>query len=76
MFWHGIPLLTPARGGRNGGHRRTFRFQAVRATAVHAFSLRTVGDYIGLQWGLIGFVLLPVVLSGLGLTAWRGGLTA
>ncbi|MBV8927258.1 MAG: glycosyltransferase family 39 protein [Bradyrhizobium sp.] len=50
----------------------SFRFQAVRATAVHEFSLRTLGDYIGLQWGLVGFVLLPVVLSGLALTAWRG----
>jgi hypothetical protein len=50
----------------------SFRFQAVRATAVHEFSLRTFGDYIGLQWGLVGFVLLPVVLSGLVLTAWRG----
>jgi 4-amino-4-deoxy-L-arabinose transferase-like glycosyltransferase len=50
----------------------SFRFQAVRATSVHEFSLRTVGDYIGLQWGLVGFVLLPVVLSALALTAWRG----
>jgi 4-amino-4-deoxy-L-arabinose transferase-like glycosyltransferase len=50
----------------------SFRFQAVRATAAHEFSLRTVGDYIGLQWGLVGFVLFPVVLSGLVLTAWRG----
>ena len=50
----------------------SFRFQAVRATAVHEFSLRTVGDYIGLQWGLVGFVLFPVVLSALGFTAWRG----
>jgi hypothetical protein len=39
---------------------------------VHEISLRTVGDYIGLQFGLVGFVLLPVVLSGLTLTAWRG----
>ena len=50
----------------------SFRFQVVRATAVHEFSLRTVGDYFGLQWGLVGFVLFPVVLSGLVLTAWRG----
>src|SRR5215470_17944985 len=50
----------------------SFRFQLVRATADHDFSLRTVGDYIGLQWGLVGFVLFPVVLSGLLLTAWRG----
>jgi 4-amino-4-deoxy-L-arabinose transferase-like glycosyltransferase len=50
----------------------SFRFQLVRATATHEISLRTVGDYIGLQFGLVGFVLLPVVLSGLALTAWRG----
>jgi len=50
----------------------SFRFQLVRATATHQVSLRTVGDYIGLQFGLVGFVLLPVVLSGLTLTAWRG----
>jgi 4-amino-4-deoxy-L-arabinose transferase-like glycosyltransferase len=50
----------------------SFRFQFVRATATHELSLRTVGDYIGLQFGLVGFILLPVVLSGLALTAWRG----
>ena len=50
----------------------SFKFQFVRATATHEMSLRTVGDYIGLQFGLVGFVLLPVVLSGLTLTAWRG----
>src|ERR1700737_789623 len=50
----------------------SFRFQFVRATATHELSLRTVGDFIGLQCGLVGFILLPVVLSGLALTAWRG----
>ena len=50
----------------------SFRFQLVRATAMREFSLRTLGDYIGLQWGLVGFVLFPVVLSGVALTAWRG----
>jgi 4-amino-4-deoxy-L-arabinose transferase-like glycosyltransferase len=50
----------------------SFRFQLVRATATHEVSLRTIGDYIGLQFGLVGFVLLPVVLSGVALTAWRG----
>jgi hypothetical protein len=44
----------------------------VRATATHGWSLRTVGDFIGLQFGLVGFILLPVVLSALALTAWRG----
>ena len=50
----------------------SFGFQLVRATATHPFSLRTVGDYLALQFGLVGFILLPVVLSGLTLTAWRG----
>ncbi len=50
----------------------SFKFQSVRATAAHEISGRTVGDYIGLQFGLVGFVLLPVVLSGLALTARRG----
>ncbi|WP_404546348.1 glycosyltransferase family 39 protein [Bradyrhizobium sp. USDA 223] len=50
----------------------SFRFQGVRATANYGISLRTIGDYVGLQFGLVGFVLLPVVLTGLVLTAWRG----
>jgi 4-amino-4-deoxy-L-arabinose transferase-like glycosyltransferase len=50
----------------------SFRFQGVRATANYGISWRTVGDYIGLQFGLVGFVMLPVVLVGLLQTAWRG----
>jgi 4-amino-4-deoxy-L-arabinose transferase-like glycosyltransferase len=50
----------------------SFRFQGVRATANYGVSWRTTGDYIGLQFGLVGFVMLPVVLSGLAFTAWRG----
>jgi 4-amino-4-deoxy-L-arabinose transferase-like glycosyltransferase len=50
----------------------SFRFQAVRATTDHDFSWRTLGEFVGLQFGLVGFVLLPVVLSGVALTAWRG----
>ena len=54
----------------NAGHDwASFRFQLVRATSTHELSLRTVGDYIGLQFGLVGFILLPVVVSGLALTA-------
>ena len=49
-----------------------FRFQFVRAVATHPLSFRTVGEFIGMQFGLVGFVLLPVVLSGVTLTAWRG----
>ena len=50
----------------------SFRFQAVRATAAHPLELRTLGEFIGMQFGLVGFVLLPVVLTGVVLTAWRG----
>ena len=50
----------------------SFRFQFVRAVATHPLSLRTVGEFLGLQFGLVGFVLLPVVISGVALTAWRG----
>ena len=57
----------------NYGHEwASFRFQFVRAAATNEFSWRTIGDFIGLQLGLVGFVLLPVVLSGVTLTAWRG----
>jgi 4-amino-4-deoxy-L-arabinose transferase-like glycosyltransferase len=57
----------------NSGHDwASFKFQFVRVTAAHELSLRTVGEYIGLQFGLVGFILLPVVLFGLTLTAWRG----
>ncbi|WP_157043671.1 glycosyltransferase family 39 protein [Nitrobacter hamburgensis] len=57
----------------NGMHDwASFRFQFVRATATHDFMLRTLGDYIGLQFGQVGPILLPVVLFGVGLTAWRG----
>ena len=50
----------------------SFRFQAVRAIASHPWSLRTLGEFVGMQFGLVGFVLLPVVLTGVTLTAWRG----
>ncbi len=50
----------------------SFRFQFVRATADYPLSLRTVGEFIGMQFGLVGFILLPVLLLALALTAWRG----
>jgi hypothetical protein len=57
----------------NVGHDwASFRFQLVRAVAEHPLSLRTLGEFFSLQFGLVGFVLLPVVLSGVTLTAWRG----
>jgi 4-amino-4-deoxy-L-arabinose transferase-like glycosyltransferase len=50
----------------------SFRFQLVRAAATHEISLRTLGEFISLQFGLVGFILLPVVVFGVSLTAWRG----
>jgi 4-amino-4-deoxy-L-arabinose transferase-like glycosyltransferase len=50
----------------------SFRFQSVRAVATHEVSLRTVGDFFGLQFFLVGPILLPVLLSAASLTAWRG----
>ncbi|GAB1715146.1 MAG: hypothetical protein NTAFB05_01880 [Nitrobacter sp.] len=50
----------------------SFRFQFVRATAAHGVTLRTLGDYLGLQFGQVGPILLPVVLVGVAVTAWRG----
>ncbi len=50
----------------------SFRFQSVRAVATHELSLRTVGDFFGLQFFLVGPILLPVLLSAVALTAWRG----
>jgi hypothetical protein len=56
----------------NAGHDwASFRFQLVRATATHQWSFRTVADFIGLQFGLVGPILLPVVLTAAVLTAWR-----
>ena len=50
----------------------SFRFQAVRATVERDLTFRTLGEFIGMQFGLVGFVLLPVTLFATGLTAWRG----
>ena len=50
----------------------SFRFQWVRAAASTHGSLRTFGEFIGMQFCLVGFVLLPVVLTGVALTARRG----
>jgi 4-amino-4-deoxy-L-arabinose transferase-like glycosyltransferase len=67
-----LALFLPVLIWNAGHHWASFRFQFVRASATHELSLRTVGDFIGLQFGLVGFILLPVVLSGVALTAWRG----
>ena len=56
----------------NAGHDwASFRFQLVRATATHEFSLRTVGDSSGCS---SGWSVHPAAggVVGRGLTAWRG----
>ncbi len=50
----------------------SFRFQFVRAAADHAMTLRTLGDFLGVQLVMVGPVLLPVLIGGVVLTAWRG----
>jgi 4-amino-4-deoxy-L-arabinose transferase-like glycosyltransferase len=67
-----VLLFSPVLIWNQGHDWASFRFQFVRATAMHDMSLRTVGDYIGLQWALVGFIVMPMVLSALVLTAWRG----
>jgi 4-amino-4-deoxy-L-arabinose transferase-like glycosyltransferase len=50
----------------------SFRFQFIRATVNNDVSLRTLGDFLGLQFGQVGLILLPVVISAVGISAWRG----
>ncbi len=50
----------------------SFRFQFIRASSEHAFSLRTLGDFLGLQFGQVGVILLPVILSAASISLWRG----
>jgi 4-amino-4-deoxy-L-arabinose transferase-like glycosyltransferase len=57
----------------NVGHDwASFRFQFIRATTNNEASLRTLGDFLGLQFGQVGFILMPVILSAVVVTAWRG----
>ena len=57
----------------NGMHDwASFKFQFVRAAVAPPLSLARFGEFFGLQFSLVGPVLLPVVLSGVAMTAWRG----
>jgi hypothetical protein len=57
----------------NAGHDwASFKFQFIRATTNNEISLRTLGDYLGLQFGQVGPVLFPVLLSASVVTALRG----
>ena len=50
----------------------SFRFQFIRATVANDVSLRTFGDFLGLQFGQVGVILLPVVISAVSISIWRG----
>lgn len=50
----------------------SFRFQFIRVGADHGISARTVGDFLGLQFALVGLILFPVALAGAAMLAWRG----
>jgi len=50
----------------------SFKFQFVRAAVAPPLSLERFGEFLGLQFSLVGPVLLPVALSGVGMTLWRG----
>ncbi len=50
----------------------SFKFQLVRATVVPPVSLARFGEFLGLQFSLVGPVLFPVTLSGVGFMLWRG----
>lgn len=50
----------------------SFKFQFIRAGADHGISVRTVADFLGLQFALVGPILFPVALAGAVMLAWRG----
>src|SRR4051812_22693018 len=57
----------------NGAHDwASFKFQFVRVTAPHDFSWRTFGEFLGLQFAQVGFVLFPVLVSACVLALRRG----
>jgi 4-amino-4-deoxy-L-arabinose transferase-like glycosyltransferase len=50
----------------------SFKFQFIRAGADHGLSARTVADFLGLQFALVGPILFPVALAGSIMLAARG----
>jgi 4-amino-4-deoxy-L-arabinose transferase-like glycosyltransferase len=50
----------------------SFAFQFVRLTAERPWSLARFGDFVGLQWGLVGPLLFPLVTAGTAMAAWDG----
>lgn len=57
----------------NGMHDwASFKFQFVRAAVTHHLSIARFGEFLGLQFSLVGPVLFPVTLSGVAMMTWRG----
>lgn len=50
----------------------SFRFQLDRPTQLHEWSLKFLGDFLGLQFALVGPMLFPLVLIATGRLGWRG----
>ncbi len=50
----------------------SFRFQLDRPAQLQSWSAKFLLDFVGQQFALVGPLLLPVVLIGTGMLAWRG----
>jgi 4-amino-4-deoxy-L-arabinose transferase-like glycosyltransferase len=50
----------------------SFRFQLSRPTQVAGWTPKFLLDFVGQQFGLVGILLLPIVLGGTAMLAWRG----
>ena len=50
----------------------SFRFQLDRLTQLHEWSLKFFGDFVGLQFALVGPILFPLVLIATARLGWRG----
>jgi 4-amino-4-deoxy-L-arabinose transferase-like glycosyltransferase len=50
----------------------SFRFQGARVIAAEGFHIQLVFDYLGLQFGLVGLLLFPLLLWGAMRVFWRG----
>ena len=50
----------------------SFRFQLDRPTQLQGWSLKFMAEFVGMQFGLVGFLLFPMVLIGTARFGWRG----
>jgi 4-amino-4-deoxy-L-arabinose transferase-like glycosyltransferase len=50
----------------------SFRFQLDRPAQLQGWSLKFLGEFVGMQFGLLGPVLFPMILVGTAMFGWRG----